>query len=74
MLPYVYKFELSIDTPVTTWIIWIIQYEAKRTNKPIIAEVMVLVPSDILSLLPALATIVKPPKTIMKKIMSPPAI
>ncbi len=43
-----HSYALSIDTPVTTWISWIIQYEAKRTNRPIIAAVIVFFPSSIL--------------------------
>lgn len=69
-----YRVLFSIDAPVMTWIIWIIQYEAKRTTKPIIAEVIVLLPSLILSGLPALLIMVKPPTKIMIKIMSPAAI
>ena len=43
-------------------------------SNPIIAEVMILDPSAVLSALPALAIIVKPPKIIMKKMTRPATI
>ena len=51
-----------------------IQYEANKTTKPIIAEVIILPPSATLSWLPPLAIIVNPPTTIITKIIRPATI
>lgn len=63
-----------MGTPVTIWMIWMIQYEVKMMMNPTSAPVMIFLPSCCLSALPALETRMNPPATIMKKMMRPAAI